>query len=68
MPIFVKDIARVTDAADITVDYALVNGKRSVYIPVVKTASASTWTVVQDLKSKIARNAKPAAKRCEGFV
>jgi len=53
VPVYVKDIARVTDAADITVDYALVNGKRSVYIPVVKTASASTWTVVQDLKSKL---------------
>jgi len=53
VPIFVKDVARVTDAADITVDYALINGKRSVYIPVVKTASASTWTVVQDLKSKL---------------
>ena len=53
VPIFVKDIARVTDAADVTVDFALVNGKRSVYIPVVKTASASTWTVVQNLKSKL---------------
>ncbi|MGZ3752172.1 MAG: efflux RND transporter permease subunit, partial [Mucilaginibacter sp.] len=53
VPIFVKDIARVTDAADITVDYALINGKRSVYIPVVKTADASTWTVVQTLKSKL---------------
>src|SRR5271154_1939059 len=53
VPIFVKDIARVEDAADITVDYALVNGKRSVYIPVVKTASASTWSVVQSLKSKL---------------
>ena len=53
VPIYVKDVARVTDATDITVDYALINGKRSVYIPVVKTASASTWTVVQDLKSKM---------------
>jgi multidrug efflux pump subunit AcrB len=53
VPIYVKDIARVTDAADVTVDYALINGKRSVYIPVVKTADASTWTVVQDLKSKL---------------
>jgi multidrug efflux pump subunit AcrB len=53
VPIYVKDIARVTDAADVTVDFALVNGKRSVYIPVVKTASASTWTVVQDLKKKL---------------
>ncbi len=41
--VFVRDVAQVADAADITVDYALVNGKRSVYIPVVKTADASTW-------------------------
>jgi multidrug efflux pump subunit AcrB len=53
VPIYIQDIARVTDAADVTVDYALVNGKRSVYIPVVKTADASTWTVVQTLKSKL---------------
>ncbi|RAJ10861.1 multidrug efflux pump subunit AcrB [Chitinophaga skermanii] len=52
-PVRIKDVARVADAADITVDYALINGKRSVYIPVVKTADASTWQVVQDLKSKL---------------
>lgn len=52
-PILVKDIARVSDAADVTVDYALINGKRSVYLPVVKTADASTWEVVKALKSKI---------------
>jgi len=52
-PVFVKDVARVADAADVTVDYALINGKRSVYIPVIKTADASTWSVVQDLKKKI---------------
>jgi multidrug efflux pump subunit AcrB len=53
VPVYIKDIARVSDAADITVDYALINGKRSVYIPIVKTASASTWSVVQGLKSKL---------------
>lgn len=53
VPVLVKDIARVSDAADITVDYALINGKRSVYIPVVKTADASTWDVVNNLKKKI---------------
>jgi len=51
--IFIKDIATVQDAADITVDYALINGKRSVYIPVVKTADASTWNVVQNLKNTL---------------
>jgi multidrug efflux pump subunit AcrB len=51
--VFVRDIARVADAADVTVDYALVNGKRSVYIPVVKTADASTWDVVRTLKNRL---------------
>jgi multidrug efflux pump subunit AcrB len=51
--VFVHDIGKVSDAADITVDYALVNGRRSVYIPVVKTADASTWDVVKGLKSKL---------------
>ncbi len=51
--VLIKDIATVQDAADVTVGYALVNGKRSVYIPVVKTADASTWDVVQQLKAKI---------------
>jgi len=53
VPIYIKDVARVSDATDITVDYALINGKRSVYIPVVKTADASTWAVVQSLKAKL---------------
>lgn len=51
--VFVHDVATVADASDVTVDYALINGKRSVYIPVVKTADASTWSVVQNLKAKI---------------
>lgn len=51
--VFIHDVASVADAADVTVDYALVNGKRSVYIPVVKTADASTWGVVQSLKAKL---------------
>ncbi|MGN6212663.1 efflux RND transporter permease subunit, partial [Parafilimonas sp.] len=51
--VFIRDVATVEDASDITVDYALINGKRSVYIPVVKTADASTWEVVQSLKQKI---------------
>ncbi|OQP42880.1 acriflavin resistance protein [Niastella yeongjuensis] len=53
VPVLIKDVARVADAADVTVDYALINGKRSVYIPVVKTADASTWQVVKDLKARL---------------
>jgi len=51
--IFLKDLATIQDAADITVGYELINGKRSVYMPVVKTADASTWDVVQQLKTKL---------------
>ncbi len=51
--VFIRDIGSVSDGADITVDFALVNGKRSVYIPVVKTADASTWDVVQNLRDKL---------------
>ena len=51
--IYVRDVATVQDGADITVDYALVNGKRSVYIPVVKTPDASTWDVVQNLRKRL---------------
>jgi multidrug efflux pump subunit AcrB len=51
--VFIRDIGTVSDGADITVDYALVNGKRSVYIPVVKTADASTWDVVQTLRTRL---------------
>src|SRR6516225_7708063 len=51
--VYIRDVGNVADGADITVDYALVNGKRSVYIPVVKTADASTWDVVQKLRARL---------------
>ena len=51
--VFLRDVATVEDAADVTVGYALINGKRSVYIPVTKTADASTMDVVNALKKKL---------------
>jgi len=51
--LFLKDVATVEDGADITSSYALVNGKRSVYLPITKSADASTWDVVQNLKKAI---------------
>ena len=53
--VFMKDVATVEDGADITTSYALVNGKRSVYLPITKSADASTWEVVQNLKKAIPR-------------
>lgn len=53
--LFLKDVATIEDGADITTDYVLVNGKRSVYLPITKSADASTWEVVQNLKKAIPR-------------
>ena len=53
--VYLKDVARVEDGADITAGYALIDGKRSVYLPITKSATASTWSVVQDLKKAIPR-------------
>lgn len=53
--VYVKDVARVNDAADQTVGYALINGKRSVYLPVIKKADASTLEAVANLKASLPR-------------
>src|SRR5678816_2407344 len=53
--VYLRDIATIEDAADITSSYALVNGKRSIYLPITKSADASTWEVVQNLKKAIPR-------------
>ena len=51
--IFVRDIGTVEDSADIEIGYALVNGRRTVYIPVTKRADASTLSVVNLVKQNI---------------
>ncbi len=53
--IYVRDVARVDDAADQTVGYAMVNGRRSVYLPIIKKADASTLTAVQNLKTSLGK-------------
>ncbi len=51
--LYLRDVATVEDGADITMGYALVNGKRSVYLSIAKSADASTWEVVQKLKEAL---------------
>jgi len=53
--VFLHDVATVEDGADVTAGYVLINGKRSVYLPITKSATASTWDVVQSLKKAIPR-------------
>ncbi|MDB5111420.1 MAG: acriflavin resistance protein [Mucilaginibacter sp.] len=51
--LYMGDVASVEDGADVAVGYALVNGRRSVYLDVAKSADASTWEVVQSLKKAL---------------
>ena len=53
--LYLRDVATVEDGADVTVGYALVNGKRSVYLSIAKSGDASTWEVVQKLKQALPR-------------
>ncbi|HZQ51596.1 MAG TPA: efflux RND transporter permease subunit [Bryobacteraceae bacterium] len=51
--IFLRDIGTVADSTDILTAYAHVNGRRSVYIPVTKRASASTLSVINEVKAAL---------------
>ena len=51
--VFVRDLADVVDGADTVTSYALVNGRRTVYMPVTKRADASTLSVVELVKKNI---------------
>ncbi len=51
--LYLRDVATIRDGADVTSGYALINGKRSVYISIAKSADASTWEVVNNLKANL---------------
>jgi multidrug efflux pump subunit AcrB len=53
--VYIRDVGTISDATDIPVGYALVNGRKSVYLPVVKQASASTLSVVNAIKENMSR-------------
>ena len=47
--VYLRDVATFHDDTDITYGYALVNGKKSVYLPIIKKDTGSTLTVVADV-------------------
>jgi multidrug efflux pump subunit AcrB len=51
--VFVRDVGTVADSADIETGYALVNGRRTVYIPVTKRSDASTLSVVNLVRENL---------------
>jgi multidrug efflux pump subunit AcrB len=54
-PISIRDVGSVSDSTDIPTAYALVNGRRAVYIPVTKRPDASTLSVVAEVRANLGR-------------
>jgi multidrug efflux pump subunit AcrB len=53
--VFVRDVGQVVDGSDIVTSYALIDGRRTVYVPVTKRADASTLSVVALVKENLPR-------------
>lgn len=53
--VYLRDVGTVEDGTDIPTSYALVDGRKTVYIPVTKQAVASTLAVVDLVKKNIPR-------------
>lgn len=51
--LFLRDVAEIVDASDITTGYSLINGKRAIYILVTKRAEAATLNVINNVKRAI---------------
>jgi multidrug efflux pump subunit AcrB len=54
-PVSIRDVGSVADSTDIPTAYALVNGRRAVYIPVTKRPDASTLSVVSEVRANLGR-------------
>ena len=53
--VYLRDVGTVSLSSDILAGYALLNGQRTIYIPVTKRPDASTLTVVQEVRQNLAR-------------
>jgi multidrug efflux pump subunit AcrB len=49
--VYIRDVATVEDVTDLDYGYALVNGKNSVYLPIIKKSTSSTLNVVADIRT-----------------
>jgi multidrug efflux pump subunit AcrB len=60
--VYVRDVATIADGTDVDYGYALVDGQRSVFLPIIKKDTASTLTVAADIRKsmQIFRNAVPS--------
>lgn len=53
--VYVRDVGEVTDGSDLVTSIAIVNGKRTVYMPVTKRSDASTLSVVELVKANLGK-------------
>jgi multidrug efflux pump subunit AcrB len=52
-PVFVRDVARVEDAAQIQTNVVRIDGRRQVYIPIYRQPGANTIGVVEGIKAQL---------------
>ncbi|MBI2825251.1 MAG: efflux RND transporter permease subunit [Planctomycetia bacterium] len=59
--LYIRDVATIEDGTDVNYGYALVDGRKSVYLPIIKKDTASTLTVVADVYKSLPvfKNAVP---------
>lgn len=48
--VYIGDVAKIEDSTDVNFGYAMVDGRTSVYIPIVKKNTGSTLSVVADIR------------------
>ncbi|MBV6500444.1 MAG: Swarming motility protein SwrC [Prosthecobacter sp.] len=53
--VYVRDVGEVSDGSDQVTSIAIVNGRRTVYMPVTKRSDASTLSVVELVKANLGK-------------
>jgi multidrug efflux pump subunit AcrB len=66
-PVFLRDVGIVQDSADAPAGYALVNGRRAVYILATKRAEASTLSVINSIKDALPKMKEALGADGEGI-
>jgi hypothetical protein len=64
--VYLRDVGSVKDTTDVLAGYALLNGQRTIYIPVTKRPDASTITVVNEVLQNIERFPPARPRRVRG--
>ena len=66
-PVYIRDLATIQDSADAPAGYALVNGRRAVYILATKRAEASTLSVINNIKDALPKMKEALGADGEGI-